>query len=154
MGFIISEENNIDIMKLYAEALAPATLINTGNVEYVDIESTSLNNTLLGVWKEYLTNDKVHPHISCLLTYEDGLKSDKLTLYGQYVLGNMKGIVFDGSDNHITDLINASFFAMQRDPSLSMAMLAAVSLLSRVYSEDLPVYIGAKEYKGVTGYVL
>ncbi len=67
------------------------------------------------------------------------LFSEQIMQYGHYITKDFFGIVYDDSVNHLIDLMNASFFVMDSNPSLANAMIQTVFLLSRIYRNDIPI---------------
>ncbi|MFA7030206.1 MAG: hypothetical protein WC179_08035 [Candidatus Cloacimonadaceae bacterium] len=152
MDYVMSEHHSFDVLKRYAYFASKQAHIQTNNTEVVSVVSPPLKSVLLGDLDDFITNEKLSPHSSCELSYEPELISNKKTMYGHLVLGDVKGAVFDNSVHYLTDLLNFSFMCMGHDPSLTVAAIQAAFLFDRLHGEDMSVDIGNKKIGGIKPY--
>ena len=159
MPALISLDNKYDFLLMYASAPVQRILINASKCSYSQITRNTFRNIVLGLYGEFLTNEKFDVVVNDPAMIKDIIDSlripdnpFRLMQYGQVINKPFQAIVFDGSLNHINDLMNASFMVMDKDPSLANAMIQAVFLLQRVYKDDIPIDVAQQPIGGLKPY--
>lgn len=149
----MSNINNLDVLKLYASTFIQRMLITANHCTYDEVSLPSLHDILSTKNVQFISNLKYVPYTSASFVIEGGeIVSEDRIQYGHLFSKQEFGIMYDGSDSHLIDLLNFSFMMMEKDVSISHAALQSLSLLDRIYKEDTAPDLGTKQFKGVKPY--
>lgn len=156
MSNIVSDRNSFEVVGDICTPFVEIVLIGQNKVKYDKLLSPNIEDILMNKVPEVISNKKYYRYTEHSFDIKDGyLHCDTPIQYGHMVSeGSIYGIMYNGEESHIIDLINASFMFLATDPSISTALLQTVFLLSRIYLEDTPPATKNKMKEGVKPYEL
>lgn len=141
---------------VYALPLVQDLLVQMNSCKYIESPAcTALSVLTLNV-PYLITNQKYYAWQNEDVKIKDGkLICDKQVQYGHMTSKPEEGITAVSThDNHVLDLLNYSFYIMDKNPSISHACLQALALLSRIYKEDGAPDTMAPKDKRIKPYVI
>jgi len=141
---------------VYALPLVQDLLVKMNRCKYIESPvCTTLSVLTLNV-PYLLTNQKYYAWQNEDIKIENGkLICDKQVQYGHITSKQEEGIAPAWTqDNHVLDILNYSFYIMDKNPSISHACLQALALLSRIYKEDGAPDTMAPRDKRIKPYVI
>lgn len=153
MDYVMSNLNNFDVLTVYASMPIQKLLIQSNLCLYDEVSLPSLSDVLSTKVEEFLTNVKFKPYTNTYFTIEHGdIVSEDRLQYGHLYSKQEYGVKYDYRRSHLVDLMNFSFFMMEKDVSISHAAIQSLNLLKRIYEGDVAPNLGTKQFEGVKPY--
>ena len=153
MDYVMSNINNFDVLSVYASMPIQKLLIHSNLCVYDEINLPSLSDIMTTRVEDFLTNFKFKPYTNTYFTIEEGaIVSEDRLQYGHLYSKQEFGIKYHYRRSHLIDLMNFSFFMMEKDVSISHVAVQSINLLKRIYEGDTVPDLGTKQFEGVKPY--